>query len=100
MHRHVKKKLRRDQDDRHLDVADEDVGDDLADQHLARARRHGEQIFHRAALALARDGEAGDHDHRHGEDHAHQAGDDVVLRDDFRVVERVDAQIDRAVGGD
>ena len=96
MHRHVKEKMRGDQDDADLDVADQDVGHDLADQHFARARGHGEQIFHRAALALAGDGEAGDHDHRHGENHAHEAGDDVVLRDDLGVVERVDAEIDRA----
>ena len=72
-----------------LDVADQNVGHDFADEHFARARRHREKIFHRAALAFARDGEAGDHDHRHGENHAHEAGDDIVLGDDFGVVERV-----------
>ena len=40
-----------------LDVADEDVGDDLAEQHLERPRRHREQVLHRAALALAGDRE-------------------------------------------
>ena len=65
-------------------------------QHFERPRRHGEQVFHRAALAFAGDGQAGDHDHGHREDDAHQAGHDVVLGDGFGVVERVDAQIDRA----
>ena len=61
-------------------------------------RRHGEKIFHGAALAFARDRQGGDHDHRHGEHDAEQAGHDVVLGDDFGVVERVDAQVDRTVG--
>ena len=33
------------------------------------------------------------------QDHAHEAGHDVVLGDDLRVVERVDPHVDRAVGG-
>ena len=54
-HRHVEQEPRGQQDQADLDVADEDVGDDLADQHLDRPRRHGEQVLHRAALALAGD---------------------------------------------
>ena len=54
-HRHVKQDMRRQQDQRDLDIADEDVRNDLADHHLERARRHGQQVFHRAAFALARD---------------------------------------------
>ncbi len=39
----------------------------------------------------------GDHDHGHREDDAHQAGHDIVLRDRFGVVERVDPQVDGTV---
>src|SRR5207248_7383303 len=84
---------------RDLDVTDHDIGDDFADEHLARSRRHGEKIFHRAAFAFAGDGQPGDHDHRHGENHTHQTGNDIVLGDDFGVVERVNAQVDRVVAG-
>ncbi len=96
-HRHVEEEAGADEDQPHLDVADEDVGNDLADQHLERPRGHGEQVLHRAALALAGDRQGGDHDHGHREDDAEQAGDDVVLRDRFGVVEGVDAQVNRAV---
>ena len=91
LHRHVKEEVGRDQNDRDLDVADENVRHDFPNQHFARPRRHRKKIFHRAALALPRDREAGDHHHRHGQDHAHQPGHDVVLGNDFGVVERVDA---------
>ena len=93
-HRHVEQEPRREQDQPHLHVADQDVGDDLAEHHLERARRHGEQVLHRAALALARDGQRGDHHHRHRQHDAHQARHDVVLRDRLGVVVRVDAQLD------
>ena len=49
---------RREQDERHLDQADQDVGHDLAGHHLDRQRRRGEQVLERAALALARHREA------------------------------------------
>ena len=52
-HRHVEEELRREEDHDHLHVADHDVGHDLAEHHLERAHRRGEQVLHRAALALA-----------------------------------------------
>ncbi len=95
---HAEKKVGHDQDQAELDVADQDVGRDFSDQDFERARRHGEQIFHRAALAFAGDGQAGNHDHRHGKNHAHESRHDVVLRVDLRIVERVDLQIVGAAG--
>jgi hypothetical protein len=86
---------RGEQDHRHLDVADQDVGHDLAGHHLDRAHRHRQQVLEGAALALARHREAGHHDHGHGQDHAHQAGHDVVGGDALRVVAAMDAQVDR-----
>ena len=53
------------------------------------------RFFHCAAFALTRNRECGYHDHRHGQDHAHEAGHNVELRDRLRIVERVDAQIHR-----
>ena len=44
------------------------------------ARRRGEQVLHRAALALARHRQRRHHHHRHRQDHAHQARHDVVAR--------------------
>ena len=82
--RHVEEVARREQDDRRLDQPDDDVGHDLAGHHLERPRRRREQVLHRAALALARHREAGHHHHRHRQDHAHQPGHDVVLRDRLR----------------
>src|SRR4030095_12368610 len=66
LHRHMKKKVGRDQNDRHLDVADKNVGNYLSNEHLTRACWHGEKIFHRAAFAFTSDGQTGDHDHCHG----------------------------------
>ena len=51
-----------------------------------------------ARSALARHGEAGHQDHRHGEDHPEQPRHDVVLGDPFGVVAPVNPQLHR-VGG-
>ena len=67
----------------------------LPDDDLAGMRRGGQQVFHRAALAFARDGQAGDDDHGHGQHHAHEPGHDVVLADAFGIVMRVGDQIER-----
>ena len=84
------------EDETDLDAADQDVGNDLADQHFRGTHRHRQQVFHGAAFPFARDGQAGDQDHCQGEDDAHETGDDVVLRDRFGVVAGVNAQVDRA----
>jgi hypothetical protein len=44
-------------DEHHLDIADEEIGHDLGEHDLDWAHRHGEQVLHRAAFALARDRE-------------------------------------------
>ena len=93
--RHVEQVVRRQHDDHHLHVADEDVGHDLAQHDLDRADRHGEQVLHGAALLLARHGKAGHHHHGHGQHDAHQAGHDVVLGDAFLVVAALDLQVER-----
>jgi len=93
-HRHLEEKARGGEHQRRLDVADHDVGHDLAEHDLQRARRHGQQIFHRAALDLSRHGERGEHHHGHGEDHADDSGDDVVLRPVLGVVARMDDEVE------
>ena len=93
--RHVEQKARRQQNQENLDVTDRDVGDNFADHHFAGPRRRGQQVFHRAALAFARDGQGGDDDHRHGQHDAHQAGHDVILGDVFRIVMLVHDEIER-----
>jgi len=80
-----------------LDVAHQDVGNDLPQQHLERTGRHGEQVLHGAPFPLSRDGQPGDHHHGHGEDYPQEAGDDIVLGDGFRVVAGVNPQVHRAV---
>ena len=50
LHRHMKEKVGGDQNDRDLDVTDENVGHDFSDEHFARAGRHREKIFHRARV--------------------------------------------------
>ena len=86
-----------DEDQRHLDIADQNRRDDLADHHLKWSGGHGEQVFHGAALTFTSNGEGRDHDHRHGEHHAHEARHDVVLGDGFRVVKGMHAQVHGAV---
>ena len=66
LHRHVKKKVGRDQDDRHLDIADKNVGYNFPNEHFAWACRHGEKILHRAAFAFASNSQTSDHHHCHG----------------------------------
>ena len=95
---HAEHEMGHDEDEAELNVADENVGRDFPDQNLEGPRWHGEQVFHRAAFPLARDGEAGDHDHGHGEDDAHEARDDVVLRVDLRIIKRVDLHIEGSGG--
>ena len=89
--------MRGNKDQADLDVADENVRDEFADEDFARTRGHGEKIFHRAAFALARDGQSGHQNHRQSENDTHQAGHNVVLGNCFWIVERVHAQIDRTV---
>ena len=84
------------QDHRDLDRADGDVGHDLADHHLDRPHRHGEQVLHGAALALAGDGERGHHHHGHGQDHRQQAGHDVEPRLALGVVAALQHDLDAA----
>ena len=78
--RHAEQKARRQQDHARLDVADQDVGQDLAAHHLERPHRHRQQVLHRAALALARDRERGHHHHGHRQHDAEQPRHDVVAR--------------------
>ena len=77
-----------------LHCADDQIGQHLADHDLDRRGRHGEQILHRAALGLARQRDRGHHHHRHLQDDAEQAGNDVVLRDAFRIVAPVHHDIE------
>ena len=72
-HRHVEQQQGGADDDRDLDQPDADERQQLADHHLERGDRHGEQVLHGAALALAGDGERGHDHHGHGQDGADQA---------------------------
>lgn len=96
--RHVEQEFRRQQHQRHLHIAHHDVGDDFADDDLAGMHGRGEQVFHRAALAFARDGQAGDDDHGHRQHYADEAGNDVVLADAFGIVMLVRDERERRRG--
>ena len=64
--------------DRRLNVAEDDVGQDLADEQFPYMQRRYKKLLECARLALAHDGH-GDHDH-HGdrENDAHERGQHVV----------------------
>ena len=81
---------------RRLNQPDADVRNQLAGHNFNRRGRHGEQVFHGAALALAGDSETGHHDHRQGEDDTHQAGHHVVLRNAVGIEQPVNPHIERA----
>jgi hypothetical protein len=86
-------------DQQHLHVAEEHVGQDLADHHLQRPHRRGQQVFQRAALAFARHGHGRHHHQRHRQDHAHQPRHHVVGGDAFGVVAAVQAQLEGRMAG-
>ena len=92
----VEQEPRHQQDHRDLHRADGDVGRDLADHHLDRPHRHGQQVLHRAALALARHGERRHHHHGHGEDHRQQARHDVEPRLALGIVAALQHHLDGA----
>jgi hypothetical protein len=55
----------------------------------------GKQVLHRSALELSGDRDSGHHRKRHGEDGAHQSGDDVVFGDACRVIATMDSDFER-----
>src|SRR5204863_831383 len=50
LHRNVKEKRSGEQNDRDLDIADQNIRHDFSDEYFAWASRHRKKIFHRAAL--------------------------------------------------
>mmetsp|Transcript_23364 Transcript_23364/g.55522 ORF Transcript_23364/g.55522 Transcript_23364/m.55522 type:complete len:372 (+) Transcript_23364:433-1548(+) len=94
-HRHLEQQEGGTQDDGQLQIAQQHIGQDLADHHLERPHRCGQQVFHRAALTLAGHGQRSQHDHGHGQDGADQAGHDVVAGQSFGVVAALDAHLER-----
>ena len=82
------------QDDQCLPGADGDIGQDLPEHHFNRFHRHGEQVFNRALFRLPRHRHSRDHHQCHGQDHAKQAGHDVVTRHRFRIVHLMDDQFE------
>ena len=81
---------------RYLNVTHEDIRDDLSRHDLEGQRGGGQEAFHRPALPFARDGQGGDHHHRHRQHDAHQARDDVVLRHAIGIVFEMDPEVHRA----
>ena len=99
-HRNIEDELGQKQDGAHLDVADDDVGEDLAEHDFDGMDRGGEEDLHGAAFAFTGDGERRNDDHGHGQHHSHQTGDDIVAGNRFRVEARLDAHFQRIVAGE
>src|SRR5690606_5417118 len=85
---------------RGLDIADDDIGQDLPHHHLKRAYWHGEQVLHRAALRLAGHGERCENDHGEGEDDADKSRYDVEFGPSFRIVASMNDNIEGQGRGD
>ena len=90
---------RDEKDEPHLDVAHEDIGNDLADEHLEGMGRHGEQVFHGPAFVLTGDRKGRNQGHGHGEDDPQEPRHDVVFREGLGVIKRVDPQFYWSVPG-
>ena len=84
-----------DEDEQHLDVADDDIGHDLGEHHLDRPHRHGEQVLHRAALALAGDRQRGHEQRRHHQHDADQSRHDVEHGELLGIVAGVHDELER-----
>ena len=84
-----------DKNEHHLDVADEDIGHNLGEHNLDRPHRHCEQIFHRAALALASDRERRHEDRRENQNNADQSRHDVEHRQSLGIVAGVNHELER-----
>ncbi len=92
---HGEDDLGRRQHHQHLDQPHAEIGHDLADHHLDRAQRGGQQVFHRPLLDLAGHRHRGQRDHGHRQDDRQQPGHGVVAGDPFGVVALVQDQGDR-----
>ena len=88
--RHVEEELAHQHGQQHVQHAEREVGQELAEDQLRSLDRRGDELLHRALLPLARDGERGEQRRDHHHDHGDQAGDDVVLR--FQVGVEPDAR--------
>jgi len=93
--RHIEHELAGSEDQRHLHVADGDVGDDLADDELDVLDRRDDELFESAALALASDGHGGQHHHGHRQNDADEPRHDVDRGAEVRVVPSVGLQLHR-----
>ena len=84
LHRHVEQQVAGGDDDAQVEQRDEHIGDDLADDHLDRPDRRGEDLLQGAALVLLDDAERGengaDDHHDHGDDAGHDEVDALQLR--------------------
>ncbi len=86
---------RDDQDEQHLDVADEHIGHDLGEHDLDRPHRHGEQVLHGAALALAGDRQRGHEQRRHHQHDADEARHDVEHGQLLGIVASMNHELER-----
>ena len=62
-----------------IEKSEPEIGQKLAQHHLHRRDRRGDQKLHRAAFPFARDGERGELCPDQGQDHRDQPGNDEIL---------------------
>jgi len=83
-----------DEGDGHVGHAEDEVGEEFAEQQFGGADGGGEQLLHGAGFPLAGDGERGEERGDDHEDDSDQAGDDEVFGFEFVVVEDPDSRIE------
>ena len=81
-----------------MDIAYENIGNNLAGEHLEGTDGSAQQVFHCSALALACHRQSSDDDEGHGQDDSHQAGNNVEFAVHFRIEGTVDAELDGGLG--
>ena len=65
------------QDERAVDGGEDDVGNDFAEDDLARAERRNQELLERAELLFPRDGERGEERGDHEQDDGHEPGHEI-----------------------
>ena len=85
-HRHVEQQPPDAQDQRKLQHADDDVGNDFSEHQLGRAQWRVDQEFEIAALPFANQCDRRKQDHSHRQNDAHQTRNDVDRAAALRIV--------------
>ena len=92
-HGNVEKEPGRHKDQKNLHIPHKDIGQNFAQHDFQRVDRGGEQALHGAALRFPGDGQSRDDHQGERQNNAHESGNDIVLRNGFRVVLGVNTDV-------